>query len=199
MPDIHIPHLRQTGAEGECWRSQENPLRVSHRGIRIGTPGFNDRVPSTENPGGDHERRPGKAPMYEEMAESTHLRALCIPPPGKNEAGKEMLKSSDVKRLIKEVMEQKQIIAMPMETPMKGFPLSEELQRQPMQPGFKLPQLFVYLGKEDLDRHLQHFIAMAVLHGWNEVTRCKAFPLSLAGQAQQWFTELLAGHIRSFE
>ncbi|XP_052197340.1 uncharacterized protein LOC127804508 [Diospyros lotus] len=40
---------------------------------------------------------------------------------------------------------------------------------------------------------------MAVLHGWNKITRCKAFPLSLAGQAQQWFIELPAGHIRSFE
>ncbi|XP_052198308.1 uncharacterized protein LOC127805596 [Diospyros lotus] len=40
---------------------------------------------------------------------------------------------------------------------------------------------------------------MAVLHGWNKVTRCKAFPLSLAGQAQQWFTELPVGHIQSFE
>ena len=35
--------------------------------------------------------------------------------------------------------------------------------------------------------------------GWNEVTRYRVFPLSLAGQAQQWFTELPAGHIRSFE
>ncbi|XP_052193812.1 uncharacterized protein LOC127802152 [Diospyros lotus] len=82
---------------------------------------------------------------------------------------------------------------------MKGFPLSEELQRQLVQLGFKLPQLPMYSGKEDPERHLQHFIAMAVLHGWNEITRCKAFPLLLAGQAQQLFTELPVGHIRSFE
>ena len=42
-------------------------------------------------------------------------------------------------------------------------------------------------------------MVVVVLHGWNEVTRCRAFPLSLAGQAQQWFTELPAWHIRSFE
>ncbi|XP_052176673.1 uncharacterized protein LOC127790974 [Diospyros lotus] len=85
------------------------------------------------------------------------------------------------------------------EIPTKGFPLSEELQKQPVQPGFKLSQLSVYLGKEDPVKHVQHFVAMAVLHGWDEVTRCQAFPLSLAGQAQQWFTDLPAGHIQSFE
>ena len=88
---------------------------------------------------------------------------------------------------------------VPKVTPPKGFPLSEELQRQPGQPGFELPQLPVYSGGEDPERHLQHFVAMALLHGWNEVTRCRVFPLSLAGQAQRWFTELPAGHIRSFE
>ncbi|XP_052198259.1 uncharacterized protein LOC127805544 [Diospyros lotus] len=86
-----------------------------------------------------------------------------------------------------------------MEALVKGFPLFEELQRQPIQSGFKLPQLPVYSRNEDPERHLQHFVAMAVLHGWNEVTRCKAFPLSLEGQAQQWFTELPAGYIQSFE
>ena len=52
---------------------------------------------------------------------------------------------------------------------------------------------------EDPEKHLQHFVAVVVLHGWNEVTKCRAFPLFLAGQAQQWFTELPAGHIGSFE
>ena len=88
---------------------------------------------------------------------------------------------------------------MPKEAPIKGFPLSEELHRQPIQLGFKLPQLAVYLGKEDPEKYLQHFVAVAVLHGWNEVTRCRAFPFSMVGQAQLWFTELPAGHIRSFE
>ena len=137
--------------------------------------------------------------MYEETADSTHSRALCVPSPRKNESEKEILRASDVKCLIEEALEQRQNAATPKEIPTKGFPLSEELQRQPVQPGFKLPQLAVYLGKEDPERHLQHFVAMAVLHGWNEVTRCRAFPLSLAGQAQQWFTELPTGHIRSFE
>ncbi|XP_052181914.1 uncharacterized protein LOC127794708 [Diospyros lotus] len=52
---------------------------------------------------------------------------------------------------------------------------------------------------EDLEKHLQHFVAVAVLHEWNEVTKCRAFPLSLVGQAQQWFTELPSGCVRSFE
>ena len=77
--------------------------------------------------------------MYKETAESTHSRALCVPSPRKNELDKETLKSSDVKRLIEEVLEQRQVTMMPRKEPTKGFPLSEELQRQPVQPGFKLP------------------------------------------------------------
>ena len=88
---------------------------------------------------------------------------------------------------------------MPKVTPSKGFPLSEELQRQPGQLGFELPQLSVYSGGEDPEKHLQHFIIVVVLHGWNEVTKCRVFLLSLAKQAHQWFTELPIGHIRSFE
>ena len=122
--------------------------------------------------------------MYEETIENTHSRAFCIQSLCKNEAEKEMLKAFDIKRLIKEVMEQKQVVMTPREMPTKGFLLSEELQRQVVQPGFKLSQLLVYLGKEDPERHLQHFITIAVLHGWKEVIRCRAFPLSLVGQAQ---------------
>lgn len=77
--------------------------------------------------------------MYEEMEESTHWRALCVPPSYKNKVEKEMLKASNIKRLIEEVLEQKQVVMMPRETPTKGFPLSKELQRQPVQLGFKLP------------------------------------------------------------
>ena len=40
-----------------------------------------------------------------------------------------MLKASDVKRLIEEVLEQRQVVMTPKEAPMKGFPLLEELQR----------------------------------------------------------------------
>ena len=67
--------------------------------------------------------------MYEETVKSTHLRALCIPSPHKNESKKEMLKASDVKRLIEEALEQRQIAMTPKEIPIKGFPLSDELQR----------------------------------------------------------------------
>ena len=67
--------------------------------------------------------------MYKEIAKSTHSRALCVPSPRKNESDKETLKASDVKRLIEEVLEQRQVIMMPKEAPTKGFPLLEELQR----------------------------------------------------------------------
>ena len=73
--------------------------------------------------------------MYEEIAKNTHSRALCIQFPLKNEAEKETLKASDIKCLIKEVLEQKQVVMTPREAPTRGFPLSEKLQRQLVQPG----------------------------------------------------------------
>ena len=90
---------------------------------------------------------------------------MCVPSPRRNESEKETLKASDVKCLINEVLEQRKVVITSREAPTKGFPLSEELQRQPVQPGFKLSQLTVYLGKEDPEKHLQHFVAVAVLHG----------------------------------
>jgi len=68
----------------------------------------------------------------------THSRAFYIPSPCKNETDKETLKASDIKYLIEEVLEQKQVMMVLREVPTKGFPLSEKLQRQLVQPGFKL-------------------------------------------------------------
>ena len=73
--------------------------------MRIGTPGLNDQVPKITNSREGYNRRLGKAPMYEEIAKSTHSRALCVPSPRKNKSEKETLKASDVKRLIEEVLE----------------------------------------------------------------------------------------------
>jgi len=75
--------------------------------VRIGTPELNDQVSKIVNPREGYDRRPRKAPMYEEIVENMHSLALCVPSPGKNELEKETLKASNVKRLIEEVLEQK--------------------------------------------------------------------------------------------
>ena len=129
------------------------------------------------------------------MTESTPSRALYIPLSRRN-LDQDTLKTSYV---IEEVLEQKQVVTTPKETPTKEFPLSNELLQQPVQVNFKLPQLSVYFEKKDTEQYIQHFVAIVVLHGWNKVTKCKAFPLSLAGQVQQWFTGLPARHIGLFE
>ena len=67
--------------------------------------------------------------MYEETVESTHSRALCVLLPRKNESEIETLKASDVKRLIEEVLERRQVVMTLKETPTKRFPLLEELQK----------------------------------------------------------------------
>ena len=105
MTDIHIPHMGQTGTAGEHWRSQDNPPRAPWQGVRIGTLGLNDQALEIVNPRECYDKRPRKAPIYEETAESTHSRALYIPSPRKNESEKETLKASDIKRLKKEVLE----------------------------------------------------------------------------------------------
>jgi len=97
--------------------------------VRIGTPGLNNQVPEIANLREGYDRRLGKSPMYKEIAESTHSRALYFPSPRKNELEKETLKASEVKRLIAEVLKQRQVAMTPKEAPTKGFPLSEELQR----------------------------------------------------------------------
>ena len=95
--------------------------------MRIGTPGLNNQVPEIANPRESYDRRPGKTIMYEETAKSTHSRALCVSSPRKNELEKETLKASDIKCLIEEVLEQRQVTITPKEVPTKGFPLSKEL------------------------------------------------------------------------
>ena len=67
--------------------------------------------------------------MYKETAENTYSRVPCDPSLCQNEIEHETLNASDVKRLIEEVLEQKQVMMVPKVTPPKGFPLSEELQR----------------------------------------------------------------------
>jgi len=124
-----MPDMGRSGAAEEHGRSRDNLPRAPQPGVRRGTPELNDQVREAANPWGGYDRRSGKAPMYEETAESTHSRALCVPSPRKNELDKEMLKASDVKRLIEEVLEQRQVTMIPREAPTRGFPLSEELQR----------------------------------------------------------------------
>jgi len=127
MPEIHIPHAGQAGAAEEHWRSRDSLLRTPRQGMPGGPRELDDQVPGAANPRERYGRRPGKAPMYEETADSTHSRALCVPSPRKNESEKEILRASDVKRLIEEALEQRQNGVTPKEIPTKGFPLSEEL------------------------------------------------------------------------
>ena len=184
MTNIHIPHMGQTSTGREHWRSQSNSQRTIQQGIRIRTPRLNNHVSEMANPRREYDQQARKAPMYEEIVENTPLRALYVSPPFRNKAEQETLKTFDIKRLIEQVLEQKQVMMVPKEIPTKEFPPFEECQRQPVQPVFKFPQLSIYFGKEDPEKYLQQLVTMAVLHGWNQVTKCRAFPLFLARQAQ---------------
>ena len=77
--------------------------------------------------------------MYEEIVESTMFGALYIPPSLKEYTQQELLKAKYVKRIVKEVLEQKQVMTILKEALSKGFPLSNELLWQSVQPRFKLP------------------------------------------------------------
>ena len=73
------------------------------------------------DPRREYDKRVRKAPIYEEIVENTHSRALYVPSPCKNEAKKETLKRFNIKRLIEEVLEQKQLMMVPNKAPVKGF------------------------------------------------------------------------------
>jgi hypothetical protein len=64
---------------------------------------------------------------------------------------------------------------------------------------FKMPEIPVYTGLGDSIEHLASFRAHVVLHATPDEVACRAFPLTLAGGAREWFRTLPPRSISSFE
>lgn len=64
---------------------------------------------------------------------------------------------------------------------------------------FKMPEILVYTGLGDPIEHLASFRAHTVLHTTLDEVACRAFPLTLAGGAREWFRTLPPRSIPNFE
>jgi hypothetical protein len=64
---------------------------------------------------------------------------------------------------------------------------------------FKIPEIPFYTGLEDPVEHLDNFRAHMDLHRTPEMVACRAFPLTLSGNARDWFRKLPPNSIHHFD
>jgi hypothetical protein len=64
---------------------------------------------------------------------------------------------------------------------------------------FKVPQILSYAGDGDPLYHLENFRAHLDLHGIPNEVACQAFPLTLSGNAQDWFRKLPPNSVDQFK
>jgi hypothetical protein len=64
---------------------------------------------------------------------------------------------------------------------------------------FKILEIPFYTGFEDPVEHLDNFHAHMDLHRTPEMVACRAFPLTLSGNAHDWFKKLPPNSIRHFD
>ena len=92
--------IEKIDTRGKHQRSQDNPPSTPRQGIRIRTPGLNSQISEVT----DSRRRARNAPVYKETAENIYSRVPYDPSLCQNEVEHETLSTSDVKRLIEEVL-----------------------------------------------------------------------------------------------
>jgi hypothetical protein len=78
-------------------------------------------------------------------------------------------------------------------------PFTEEVENICLPEKFKVPEIPLYTGLEDPVEHLDNFRAHMDLHRTPEMVACRAFPLTLSGNARDWFRTLPPNSIRHFE
>jgi hypothetical protein len=64
---------------------------------------------------------------------------------------------------------------------------------------FKVPDVSFYTGPEDPFEHLENFRTHIDLHRTSEKVACRAFPLTLSGNARDWFKKLSPNSISNFD
>jgi hypothetical protein len=78
-------------------------------------------------------------------------------------------------------------------------PFTEEVANICLPEKFKVQEIPFYTGLEDPVEHLDNFRAHMDLHRTPEMVACRAFPLTLSGNARDWFRSLPPNSIRHFE
>ena len=69
----------------------------------------------------------------------------------------------------------------------------------PLPPKFKMPSLDSYYGTRDPFDHIATFETTMHLQGVPDEIMCKAFPTTLKGPAQVWFSKIPLNTVSSFE
>jgi hypothetical protein len=64
---------------------------------------------------------------------------------------------------------------------------------------FKVPDIKIYTGQEDSVEHLDNYCAHLELQGTPDEVACRAFPLTLSGNARDWYRRLPPKSIQNFD
>jgi hypothetical protein len=78
-------------------------------------------------------------------------------------------------------------------------PFTEDVVNIRLPEKFKIPEIPFNTGLEDPVEHLDNFRAHMDLHRTPEMVACRAFPLTLSGNARDWFRKLPPNSIRHFD
>ena len=78
-------------------------------------------------------------------------------------------------------------------------PFMASINSHPLLPKFKMPSLDSYDGMRDPFDHIATFKTTMHLQGVPDEIMCKAFPTTLKGLAQEWFSKIPLNNVGSFE
>ena len=78
-------------------------------------------------------------------------------------------------------------------------PFTASINGHPLPPKFKMPSLDSYDGTRDLFDHIATFKTTMHLQGVSNEIMCRAFPTTLKGPAQVWFSKIPPNSVSSFE
>ena len=78
-------------------------------------------------------------------------------------------------------------------------PSVASINAHPLPPKFKMPSLDSYDGMRDPFDHIATFKTTMHLQGVPDEIMCRAFPTTLKGSAQVWFSKILPSTVTSFE
>jgi hypothetical protein len=77
-------------------------------------------------------------------------------------------------------------------------PFTERIVAMRLPDKFKVPSIPIFTGKEDPTEHLDQYQAHLDLHGTSDEVACRAFPLTLGGNARDWFRKIPPSSVDSF-
>ena len=79
------------------------------------------------------------------------------------------------------------------------YPFMASINNHPQPSKFKIPSLDSYDGMRNPCDHIATFKTMMHLQGVPNEIMCRAFPNTLKGLAQVWFSKILPNTVSSFE